>query len=163
MTAIVSTMFFGAFTRAPTLDQLETLRAYSKGLGYVNIDSFFAFPASIFPIELTPGADANATTVTGLPRLIPFSVKCWGIDIGCVSAGGSAATLDVQRKPVGGSFATVFTAAKDIKTLVNVQTRYMPESGSELWEYNDQVEAIVVGTGSGAVVGARATCWVQMR
>jgi hypothetical protein len=162
MAAIENASFFGQFTRALNQDQLDTLRAYTKGLGYVPLDTVLQNPPSVFPLVMSLGSDPNNGTVSCMPYKVPFPVKCWGVDLGCLSAAGSAATGNILRDPLGGgSPVTIFTAAKDIKTAAGDFTRYAPLSGSELWDYSDEIIFTVIGTGSGAVVEARAVLWLQ--
>lgn len=165
MAAIQNATFFGQFLRAFSQDQFDTLAAYEKGLGYVPLRQAVQFPSSIFPVVFVLGADPNNNTVSSLPYKVPFPVKCWGVDFACASAAGSAATGDLQRDPTpqGGGFTSLFTAAKDIKTTAGAFTRYAPESGQELWAFGDEVKFVVIGTGAGAVVEARAVAWLQMR
>ncbi len=163
MAAINNAQFFGQFLRAPTSDQLDTLRAFAKGLGYTPQDQFAQFPACIMEMGLSLPADPNNNTVVSLPLAIPFPVKCWGIDLGCVTAASTTATADVLRKVGVAAYASVFTAPKDIKTTAGATTRYAPEIGSELWDFGDLIELSVVSGSAAAVTGARGRCWVQMR
>ena len=160
MTAISNAEVFGDHRRALSDEQLATLRGYTRGLGSVPIDRVSQFPTGIFPWTIQLGSDPDNTTVDSLPYKIPFPVKCWGIDLGCLTAAGSAATGNILWNPGSGA-VSVFTAAKDIKTAAGAFTRYAPEEDFEVWEYNDTVTFRVIGTGAGAVVGARAVLWLQ--
>jgi hypothetical protein len=163
VSAIVNSHVFGQFTRALSAAQLETVAAYEKGLGYIPLRQALQFPCGIFPWVVTLGADPDNNTIESLPYKVPFPVKLWAVDMGCTSAAGSAATGDITRDatPAGGGFVSVFTAAKDIKTAPNVVGRYTPEAGQEVWAFGDEFKFVVIGTGAGAVVGARAVLWLQ--
>lgn len=162
MAALNAAQFFGQFLRAPTAADLDTLRAYAKGLGYVPLPQYAQFPASIFPLVLVLPSDPNNTTVESLPVSMPFPARLWGADLGCLTAAGGTCTADIQRKVGAGAYATVFTAAKDIKTPAGAFTRYQPETTASDWAFGDLIKLVVVGGGAGAVVGSRATLWLQM-
>lgn len=154
--------YIGDHTRQFTQDQLDTLRGYSKGLGYVPLAAFVRNPPSLFPVELNPVAAPNDNSKDSLVWTAPFPVKVVAIDVGCGAAGGSAATADVQVNRAGAGYASVLDAAEDIKTGAGTLQRVAPEDGEEDVDYGDLIKAVFVGTGAGAVTAAKAILWCRM-
>lgn len=163
MAEITNTTVLGQQLRAFTEAQLAEFAGYAKALGYVPIAEAVRHPSSHLFITVPLLEDANNNTVESIPFRVPYPVKCWAIDVGCKSAAGATATLDIQRKPVGGAFASVLDAPEDIKTGANAFQRVAPEVDSELWDFDDEVKAVVVGGGAGVVVGAMAVLLLQRR
>lgn len=163
MTAIVNTSFIGRHYRQFTAAVLETLRSYTKGLGYVPLHEQAKFPPSIFPLTIRLATDPNNTTVESIPVKIPFPLKVWAVDLACKTAAGSACTADVQRQVAGaGAYASILAAAVDVKTGANAVTRTAPETTGCDLDYTDEIKLVVIGTGVGAVTGATATLWCQL-
>ena len=161
MADIVTTTFIGRHTRRLTDAALETLRQYTKGLGYVPLDEQLRFPASIFPIELDLATQPNDSVVEGIPVKIPFPIKVWAIDFACKTAGGTTLTLQIQRIVVGGAYALIHTAAQDVKTGANAYQRVTPTEAGALLDYTDEIKLIATAVGAGVVTGCKAILWCQ--
>lgn len=100
-----------------TATERATLQNHETALGRPGIDRALA-AAPTFILDLSPNKQvASGGTATSLPFTAPFPFRILQIQAGGTVYGGSlsAATCDVQRKPAGGSYATVLDAAIDIE------------------------------------------------
>lgn len=155
MSAFDASAWIGNRTVRPTDAELTTLQNWARGLGDVPVAHFWRH-AGYFEVDLGIAATVNSATVAGLIWTAKFPFKVVAAQVGVESAAGSAATLDVQVKPSGGSFASIFTAAVDVKTGAGTAQDASILSGSEDVAYASQIKLVAVGTGSGAVVGSAA-------
>lgn len=164
MADIVNTPFIGRHYRKLTAAALETLRSYTKGLGYVPLHETLNFPPSIFPIEITLATEPNNTEVESIPVKIPFPVKVWAIDFACKTAAGTTLVLSIHRQVAGaGAFALIHTAVQDVKTGANAFQRVTPTEAGALLDYTDEIKLIATATGAGAVTGSKAILWCQLQ
>ncbi len=147
----------------PSADVLATMERYDSGMGKVGHARMHDQPASFICIPLFPTAVANANAKESLPVLLPFGLKILAIDLGCLSAAGSAAVADIHAGVVGGAFATILDAPEDIKTGAGAFSRITPLTTAveQAYAAGKAVKLIVTGTGAGDVLGAAAYLWCQ--
>ena len=157
MAAFNNAPWVGTRRVRPTDAQLLSMAATDTGLYKVGIDNFFRHGGYfVLPLVIYTAIDNNAKRSAELTARIPFKVIA--IDVACESAAGSAAVADVEKNPTGSpdTYATMSTGAVDIKTLALQFVNLPVLSGAEDVEAGDQLQLVVTGTGSGAVVGAQA-------
>lgn len=142
----------------PTVEdtQLHKLNRYDKALGSANHGRMHLRPSSFFVWSLYLFTVPNNNTVESMLVNAPYPLTIWAADVGCESAAGTAATLDIE---VEGT--SILDAPEDIKTGAGQGQRVAPEDGSEDLEYDDSINLSVVGTGAGAVVGSQAHLYCQ--
>lgn len=137
-------------------EQLWKLQQYDHALGDAGHAGMHYLPASFYVWFHAAFTPANDSTVNSLSVKAPWPLTIWAADVGCESAAGSAATVDIR---VGSG--SVLNAAEDVKTTAGTAARVAPEDGSEDVAYNSAVFIRVIGTGAGAVVGAQAHLYCQ--
>lgn len=162
MAALVNAPFIGAHYVAPSTAEIATLAQYDKALGSVGHDQKHKFPASSFPWFMALFTPANNNTKSSVVYKAPHPIRIWAVDAACESAAGSAATVDVHQDPAGGtSFDSILSSAIDVKTTAGTAVRAAPNDDECDQVYGTSLKLVVVGTGSGDVVGAQAALWCQ--
>lgn len=142
----------------PTVEdtQLHKLNRYDKALGSAGHGQLHLRPASFFVWSLYLFTQPNNDTKESMLVAAPFPLTIWAADVGCESAAGTAATLDIEVDGV-----SILDAPEDIKTGAGTGQRVAPEDGDEDVDYDSTINLSVVGTGAGAVVGAQAHLYAQ--
>lgn len=155
MSTFDASAWIGNRTVRPTDAELTTLQNWARGLGDVPVAHFWRH-SGFFEMDLSIAATVNAATVPSMIWTAKFPFKVVAAQVGVESAAGSAATLDVHVKPSGGAFASIFTAAVDVKTGAGTAQDAAILDGSEDVAYGSQIKLVAIGTGAGAVVGSVA-------
>lgn len=159
MAQIDNSAVIGPHEVAPSAADLAILRQYDRAThGGAPQSLYHQYPAGFYEMELRVITPANAGTKNGISRKAPWPLKIWAADLGCETAAGSAATLDVLT---GSSPTSIFDAAVDVKTTAGTAVRDVPETTKAEVDYDTPMFARCIGTGAGDVVGAAAVLYVQ--
>jgi hypothetical protein len=155
MTAFNAATWLGLRTVRPSDDALAQIDRYDTGLHRVALGTIIA-GLGYFTLPLTCAATVNNATVEGLAQQAKIPFKVVGADVGVESAAGSACTANVMKAPAATPtvYATMLTAAVDVKTNAGIMQAAAILDGSEDVEVGDRLRLEVIGTGAGAVVGS---------
>lgn len=163
MAAFVSAPYIGNYTIGFSTAQLQELQERAQALfpKSANPLQSLAKLGLLFTLDLDVRAAVSSATVDGGAHLAQFPFKVVGIQAGCETSGGSAATVDLH-KDTGSGYATMLNADINIHATAGVGTAGDILAGAEDINVGDKLRLQVIATG-GAVVGTKATLWCIRR
>lgn len=174
MAAVNNAYVFGNHLKRPTATELATAANLETSQAAQVKARHLEFPTPLFPITLQVPSVSAGTDGYSPTWPIPFPVTVHGVDLGCNSAAGATGTMDVEVSADNGStWASIFAAAKDVKTAAGVMARYAPEADTGTTTRNldygvtsgTRVLLRVKGTSGsgGALAGGHGVLWLQQR
>lgn len=155
MTAFDATQWVGSKTVRITDAQVAQMDRYDSGLGAIGVSALWR-SAGMFMLPFTLAAAVNNATVVGLAQVARIPFKLVHLDVGCESAAGSTATLDLHKAVAATptSFATMLEAAVDVQTAAGTMQAASVTDTKEDIAVGDHLRIVGIGGGSGAVVGS---------
>lgn len=161
MAAVVPPVFFTATALQFTNAAKSLIRAAISTLG-VNLESLDE-RAGIIPLELH-GSDASAgTTATGPSYLVPFPCEIVKVHHSAMTAGGATGTMDLHKAAAATptSFATVQTAATDVKTAVGTEVNASIDDTKHTLAVGDRLRVSGTSGSGGALNTQRTTVYLR--
>lgn len=142
---------FSTATRA-----LLRLRLAALGAGAEVITD--ALTPQVQWVDLDAHVDpTSGTAVDSFVWSPPFPITVVMVEGACVSAGGATGTVDVHHLPSGGSYATVLSAAIDVKTGTTTYAAgtVVDTSSNHKVATTGKIKAIFTSGSGGTLAGAR--------
>jgi len=165
MAALNQTPYFNDALIAPTATERAQIQDTSTGLvGAVSPVWTCDLANCPAPLQLSvPDASASSSSYSTY-RPVPFPLKIVGVDLGAVTAGGATGTMDLEYSDDDGStWASVFSAAKDVKTGAPKAADYAPNDDACDMDRGWLLRAKATSGSGGSVTGATATVWFVRR
>lgn len=148
MAAVSLTSWFGAFAKRPTAAELQAAEDLEHSQASALKRKHIEYPVVMQCVSFqTPSASAGSDTYSPVWP-IPFSLSLIAADLGCNTAAGATGTMDVEvSTDNGGTWASVFSAAKDVKTAAGTMARYAVNADT-----GSTSRDLTYGTGSSTVL-----------
>lgn len=161
MAAVVPPVFFSNVTLRFTSAMAALARA---ALNTIGIDlNRFDEQAGIIPLELH-GADASAgTTATGPSYLVPFACEVVKVHHSAMTAAGATGTMALHKAALATptTFATIQTAATDVKTAVGTEVDASIDDTKHTLAAGDRLRISGTSGSGGALNTQRTTVFLR--
>lgn len=144
---------------ASVVDLQNSVNAFAGATNPLWVTDLANCPRSTDFILQSVSASSDGYSVT-FP--VHFPIKIVGVDMGCSAAAGATGTMDFEFYN-GSTWASVFAAAKDVKTAAGTGANYAPESTTVDMEPGYLLRAKGSSGSGGALTGGVAKLWYVRR